>query len=184
MGGWYDLDGFVPGHSLGQYISGLARFGASTGDPACHRRFTLSSRVSPRPWARTINPSCAQRQTCGSVTPSTSTSSASSIAATLSNVPESKDLLNRVLAGCQPLLPAKGHDRIGKKDPPYDETYVMPENLFTACELTGNPAFTEPRASKYMLDREYFDRLANGEDPFPGQHAYSHAIALSSAGKA
>ena len=35
MGGWYDTDGFVPGHSLGQYISGLARIGATTSDPAC-----------------------------------------------------------------------------------------------------------------------------------------------------
>ena len=35
MGGWYGRDGFVPGHSLGQYISGLARFGRTTGDPAC-----------------------------------------------------------------------------------------------------------------------------------------------------
>src|SRR5579871_3597674 len=38
MGGWYDLDGFVPGHSLGQYISGLARIGAGTGDAACHEK--------------------------------------------------------------------------------------------------------------------------------------------------
>ena len=36
MGGWYDYNGFVPGHSLGQYVSGLARFGACTGDSACH----------------------------------------------------------------------------------------------------------------------------------------------------
>ena len=35
MGGWYDADGFVPGHSLGQYISGLARIAATTSDPAC-----------------------------------------------------------------------------------------------------------------------------------------------------
>ncbi|MGC2403526.1 MAG: beta-L-arabinofuranosidase domain-containing protein, partial [Acidobacteriaceae bacterium] len=35
MGGWYDTDGFVPGHSLGQYISGLARIAAATGDSAC-----------------------------------------------------------------------------------------------------------------------------------------------------
>src|SRR6266581_1047594 len=26
MGGWYDANAFAPGHSLGQYISGLARF--------------------------------------------------------------------------------------------------------------------------------------------------------------
>ena len=38
MGGWYDADGFVPGHSLGQYISGLARIGRTTGDPACQAK--------------------------------------------------------------------------------------------------------------------------------------------------
>jgi len=59
----------------------------------------------------------------------------------------------------------------------------MPENLFTAAELTGNKTFTE-LAHRYLLDRELFDPLAAGDDPFPGQHAYSHAIALSSAAKA
>src|SRR5690349_279380 len=38
MGGWYGPDGFVPGHSLGQYISGLARIGRTTGDTACHEK--------------------------------------------------------------------------------------------------------------------------------------------------
>src|SRR5690349_21202191 len=32
MGGWYDADGFVPGHLIGQFISGLSRFHANTGD--------------------------------------------------------------------------------------------------------------------------------------------------------
>src|SRR5205807_1675106 len=32
MGGWYDADGFVPGHLLGQFVSGLARIHACTGD--------------------------------------------------------------------------------------------------------------------------------------------------------
>ena len=31
MGGWYDTDGFVPGLTLDQYISGLTRFGAESG---------------------------------------------------------------------------------------------------------------------------------------------------------
>ena len=35
MGGWYGPKGFVPGHSLGQYISGLARIGRTTGDTNC-----------------------------------------------------------------------------------------------------------------------------------------------------
>jgi hypothetical protein len=59
----------------------------------------------------------------------------------------------------------------------------MPENLFTAAALTGNPAF-HSLAERYLLDQALFDPLARGADPFPGQHAYSHAIALSSAAKA
>src|SRR6516164_10247532 len=34
MGGWYDADGFVPGHTIGQYISGLSRYAGATGDAA------------------------------------------------------------------------------------------------------------------------------------------------------
>jgi hypothetical protein len=34
MGGWYDADGFVPGHTIGQYISGLSRLANATGDKA------------------------------------------------------------------------------------------------------------------------------------------------------
>ena len=187
MGGWYDLDGFVPGHSLGQYISGLARFGAMTGDHACHEKVhalvegfavtlgpdnqsILRPHPNPKPnlWPCYI----LDKHFIGLID-----------AATLSNVPDAPELLNRVLAGAKPLLPAHGHDRIGKKNPPYDETYVMPENLFTAHQLTGNPAFRE-LALRYLLDRELFDPLARNQDPFPGQHAYSHAIALSSAAKA
>lgn len=183
MGGWYDLDGFVPGHSLGQYISGLARIGASTGDPACPQKVHdlvtgFAATLGPdnqsilRPKTNLWTCYILDKHFAGLID-----------AATLSNMAEARDLLNRVLAGSQPLLPAKGRDRIGKKDPPYDETYVMPENLFLAAELTGNPAFTE-LAHRYLLDRELFDPLARGDDPFPGQHAYSHAIALSSAGRA
>ena len=49
--------------------------------------------------------------------------------------------------------------------------------------MSGNPKFRE-LAERYLLDKELFDPLAHGVDPFPGQHAYSHAIALSSAAKA
>jgi len=179
MGGWYDFDGFVPGHSLGQYISGLARIGASTGDPACHEK--VHDLVQG--FAATLgsdNQSILRPETNLWICYTLDKHFAGLIDAdTLSNMPQAKDLLNRVLAGAEPMLPAKGRDRIGKKDPPYDETFVMPENLFTAAQLTGNPAFSE-LAQRYLLDREFFDPLARGDDPFPGQHAYSHAIALSS----
>ncbi|MDP9050085.1 MAG: glycoside hydrolase family 127 protein [Acidobacteriota bacterium] len=183
MGGWYDRDGFVPGHTLGQYISGLARFGASTGDAACHTKVHdlvegFAASLGPnnqsmlRPESNLWICYTLDKHFAGLID-----------AATLSKIPGAKELLNRVLAGTQPLLPAHGHDRIAKKNPPYDETYVMPENLFTAADLTGNQAFRD-LARKYLLDKELFDPLAHGDDPFPGQHAYSHAIALSSAAKA
>lgn len=183
MGGWYDLNGFVPGHSLGQYISGLARVGASTGDARCHQKVAalvedFAATLGPenqsilRPQSNLWTCYTLDKHFIGLLD-----------ASTLSHVPGSAELLNRVLAGAAPLLPAQGRDRIGKKNPPYDETFVMPENLFAAAELTGNPTFTE-LAHRYMLDRELFDPLAAGSDPFPEQHAYSHAIALSSAGRA
>ena len=183
MGGWYDLNGFVPGHALGQFISGLARIGASTGDQACHEKVHalvtgFAATLGPknqsilRPETNLWHCYTLDKHFIGLID-----------SARLSNVHESKDLLDRVFDGAKSLLPAKGRDRIGKKDPPYDETYVMPENLFAAHELTGDPAFHE-LAIRYLLDRGYFDPLARGENPLPGQHAYSHAIALSSAGKA
>ena len=183
MGGWYDLNGFVPGHTLGQYISGLARIGASTGDAACHAKVD----ALVKGFAATLGPdnqSILRPQTTLWTCYTLDKHFVGLIdATTLSKVSEGKELLNRVLAGSTSLLPTKGRDRIGKKDPPYDETYIMPENLFTASSLTGNSAFHE-LALKYMLDREYFDPLANGANPLPGQHAYSHAIALSYSGKA
>ena len=179
MGGWYDLDGFVPGHSLGQYISGIARIGASTGDAACHQK--VHDLVDG--FAATLGPdnqSILRPKTNLWICYTLDKHFAGLIdAATLSGMSRAKELLARILSGSESLLPAKGHDRIGKKKSPYDETYIMPENLFAASELTGNPAFHE-WALRYLLDREFFDPLARGSDPFPGQHAYSHAMALSS----
>jgi hypothetical protein len=183
MGGWYDLNGFVPGHSLGQYISGLARFGACTGDSASRDKVHalvagFAETLGPKNQS-ILRPATNQwicytldKHFCGLID-----------AASLSGDASAIDLLNRVLSGAEPLLPAQVHDRIGKKNPPYDESYIMPENLFLAAELTGNSRFGS-LAVRYLLDRELFDPLARGDDPFPGQHAYSHAMALSSAGRA
>src|SRR3546814_12108664 len=38
MGGWYDADGFVPGLAFGQYVSGIARFAATTNNAAAHAK--------------------------------------------------------------------------------------------------------------------------------------------------
>ncbi len=184
MGGWYDADGFVPGHSLGQYISGLARIGASTGDASCHAKVAAlvegfasamqrSHSVYAAANAEKVWPCyILDKHIAGLID-----------AVALSHMDSARDLLPRVYSAALPFIPAQGRDRIGKKDPPYDETYVLPESLFAAAELTGDPAMRD-RAMRYLLDRDFFDPLSRGQDVLPGRHAYSHAIALSSAGKA
>lgn len=184
MGGWYDANDFVPGHTLGQYISGLARMAKTTGDAATRQKAadlvdgfaqTMGAKnlIFAGPKAETLWPCyIADKHLQGLVD-----------AYEYAGVKEARELLPRVLQGALPFIPEKGRDRIGKKDPPYDETYILPETLFAAHELTGERLFRE-RALAYLLDREYFDPLARGEDVLPGRHAYSHAIALSSAGKA
>lgn len=184
MGGWYDADGFVPGHTLGQYISGLARIGLTTQDQACQAKVgelvegfaaTMGSgdRVFAGPNAEKVWPCYILDKHLAGLTD----------AYRLCGVDKARELLPRVFRGALPYIPERGRDRAGKKDPPYDETYVLPENLFAAHAITGETALYD-RAVAYLLDREYFDPLARQEDVLPGRHAYSHAIALSSAGKA
>ncbi len=52
MGGWYDSDGFVPGHTIGQYISGLSRMYGTTRDAAA--RAKVQALVEG--FARTLGP--------------------------------------------------------------------------------------------------------------------------------
>ena len=183
MGGWYDADGFVPGHSLGQYVSGLARIGAATSDPACERKVrelvlgfgaTLGAENQSiiRPQSNLWICYTLDKHFAGLID-----------AYRLAHVDEARDLLLRVFDGSRSLMPVHGRDRIGKKNPPYDETYVMPENLFSAYQVTSRHEF-QATALNYLLDHDFFDPLARGEDVLPGRHAYSHAIALSSAAKA
>ena len=184
MGGWYGRDGFVPGHSLGQYISGLARIGRTTGDADCKTKVAalvegIAATLGPKdqcfaaPNAENVWPCyILDKHLAGLMD-----------AHQLSDVAQARDLVPRVFHGALPYIPERGRDRIGKKDPPYDETYVLPESLFLAYELTQDRAFYD-RAMAYLLDRDYFDPLAAGVNVLPGRHAYSHVIALSSAGKA
>jgi hypothetical protein len=184
MGGWYDTDGFVPGGTFGQYVSGLARIGASTGDAACHAKVAALVRGFGEALARNPNPfPGASAETVWPAYILDKHHVGLIDAYNLSGVGEARTLLPKVLTGGLPYISPVSRDRVGKKDPPYDETYVLPENLFAAYEVTGDKRF-RALAVHYMLDREFFDPLARGEDVLPGKHAYSHTIALSSAGKA
>ncbi len=184
MGGWYGRNGFVPGHSLGQYISGLARIGRTTSDPDCHAKVAelvegFAATMGPKdvvfaaPNAQNLWPCyILDKHLIGLMD-----------AYQLSGVQQAFELLPRVYHGATPYIPQHGHDRIGKSKPPYDETYILPENLFSAWQLTGDRAMHQ-RAVAYLLNRDYFDPLARDQDVLPGKHAYSHAMALSSAAKA
>ena len=186
MGGWYDADGFVPGHALGQFISGLSRYARATGDADAHAKV----RALVIGFGETLGPD--------------SYPFASAKAATtwpcyildkyeiglldsyrLAGVAESRDMLSRVIHGALPSLPDHTYDRgpDSPKQAPYDETYILSENLFNSYELTGNREFFD-LARKYLLTADYFAPLATGTYPLPGKHAYSHVIALSSAAKA
>jgi DUF1680 family protein len=186
MGGWYDADGFVPGHSLGQYISGLARFARITGDRAAYdktrtlvRGFAATLGANHYPFASKkaeITWPCyiLDKHEIGLID-----------AYRLAGVTEAKEILSEVIAGALPYIPDHTYDRgpNSPKQAPYDEPYILPENLFRSYEVTGNPALFV-LAQKYLLNAEYFEPLARGEDVLPGKHAYSHVIALSSAAKA
>jgi hypothetical protein len=184
MGGWYGEGGFIPGHSLGQYISGIARLGRATGDAACHEKvtelvdgFAAAIAANPVPYAgpgaQNVWPAYVlDKHIVGLLD-----------ACTLSGVERARSLIPRVVQGALPSISPVSRDRIGVKDPPYDETYILPENLFAAAHLTGDSRLRQ-LAVKYLLDGPYFDPLARGEDVLAGRHAYSHVMALSSAARA
>lgn len=183
MGGWYDAEGFVPGHLIGQIISGLARVFANTGDPAAAakarrlvRGYGATFEVDRNPFA---SPKASDTWACyvydkyeiGLLD-----------AARLARVEEARTLLPQVMGAGRRFLPDHTFDRVGTKQPPYDEPYILPENLFDTHALRGDRAFLE-MARLYLLD-EFFGPLAEGKNVLPGRHGYSHVLALSSAAKA
>jgi DUF1680 family protein len=186
MGGWYDADGFVPGHTLGQYISGLARFAIATGDAPTAQKvralvegfgatlgpggYPYASAKASTTWPCYI----LDKYVIGLID-----------AYRLSGVEQARELLPRVIGGAVPYIPDHTYDRTpdSPKQAPYDEPYILPENLFQAHEVTGDSTHLE-MARRYLLDGPFFDPLARGENILPGKHAYSHTIALSSGAKA
>ena len=186
MGGWYDADGFVPGHTLGQYISGLSRYARTTREPAAFTKvnalvqgfgqtlgadgYPYASQKAATTWPCYV----LDKYEVGLLD-----------AYRLAGVAEAKPMLSRVIQGALPCLPDHTYDRgpNSPKQAPYDETYILSENFFNSYEVTGNRAYFD-LARKYLLDSEYYVPLAQGENILPGKHAYSHVISLSSAAKA
>ncbi len=192
MGGWYDVDpafngtgsfhGFVPGHSFGQYLSGLARAYAVTG----HKPTQQKVQRLVQGFAPTV---CSQfydnyhlpaytydKTSCGLIDASRFAGDSSALA-----------VHSAATDAVLPHLPEKALSRKEQyarphKDIAYcwDETYTLPENLFLAYRLTGNPRY-RTLAQRFVEDDFYFGPLSRGENVLPGEHAYSHVNAFSSA---
>jgi DUF1680 family protein len=184
MGGWYDADGFVPGLAFGQYVSGLARIAATTGDEATKAKVAALVDGFGKAIVAAKNPYAgpkAQEQWAAYVMDKYVVGLID--AYRLCGVEQAKTLLPIVIDKCMPYISPVSRDRIGKVDPPYDETFVLPENLFLVAEITGKEKYRK-LAIRYLLDKEWFDPLAAGQDVLPTKHAYSHTIALSSGAQA
>jgi uncharacterized protein len=186
MGGWYDANGFVPGHLIGQFISGLSRIYASTGDKACADKARRLVDGYAATFARDHNPYASPT---GSTTWPCYILDKYEIglldATTLAGISQARTLLPQVIDGAMRFIPDHTYDRTpdSPKQAPYDEPYILPENLFKTYELTGDPRYLA-MARKYLLDEPFFHPLSEGRNILPGKHGYSHVMALSSGAKA
>ncbi len=183
MGGWYDAGGFVPGHLIGQFISGLSRIHAHTGDPEAAAKARRLVRGYGATFEKDGNPYASPKSSTWACYILDKYEIGLLDAASLAGVDEARALLPRVIEAAARFLPDHTFDRVGVQNLPYDEPYVLPENLFQSYALTGEKRFLE-MAKLYLLDRDFFDPLARGDNILPGKHGYSHVMALSSGAKA
>ena len=193
MGGWYDnaddfnppenFHAFIPGHSFGQYLSGLARAYAVTGSKATQEKVHRLVRA----FAETVEPSgkfyvdyhlpayTYDKTSCGLID-----------AFEYAKCPDALDVHWRATQAALPYLPEKALSRAEQRARPHkmvadtwDETYTLPENFFLAYQRSGKLDYRDLAAR--FIEKDYFGPLAEGQNVLPGEHAYSHVNALSSA---
>jgi uncharacterized protein len=193
LGGWYDnsddfnpannFHGFIPGHSFGQYVSGLARAYAVTGSKPTQAKVHRLVRG----FAATVEPAgkfyvdyrlpgyTFDKTCCGLI-------DAHKFAAD----PIALDVLKRSTDAVLPHLPEKALSRAEQEARPHagiafawDETYTLSENLFLAYQRSGDKRYLD--LAQRFLYREFYDSLAENHNALPGKHAYSHVNTLSSA---
>ncbi|PYV78650.1 MAG: hypothetical protein DMG96_06810 [Acidobacteria bacterium] len=193
MGGWYDNDAdfnppdqfhaFIPGHSFGQYLSGLARAYAVTGSKPTQEKVHRLVRA----FAETAEPSgkfyvdyhlpayTYDKTSCGLID-----------AHEFAQCPDALDVHWRATQAALPYLPEKALSRAEQRARPHksvadtwDETYTLPENFFLAYQRSGNSRYRD--LAVRFIEQDYFGPLAEGMNVLPGEHAYSHVNAFSSA---
>ena len=193
MGGWYDnaddfsppenFHAFIPGHSFGQYLSGLARAYAVTGSQATQDKVHRMVRA----FGETVEPSgkfyrgyhlpayTYDKTSCGLID-----------AHEFAKCPDALDVHWRATQAALPYLPEKALSRVEQRARPHamvadtwDETYTLPENFFLAYRRSGRKEYRD--LAVRFIEQDYFGPLADGQNVLPGEHAYSHVNALSSA---
>jgi DUF1680 family protein len=193
MGGWYswaplgDLDkpgdnGFAPGHSFGQYLSGLARDYAATGSKPTQEKVhrlvgNFAAAISSHFWDGNRFPAYTYDKI------SIGLLDAHQFAA----APDALKVLDKALDSVSAHLPPGGISRAEQYARPHtddsfcwDEPYTLPENFFIAWKRGAGSRYRD-LAVRFLADDWYFDPLAAGKNILPGKHAYSHVNAMSSA---
>ena len=193
MGGWYDnaddfsppenFHAFIPGHSFGQYLSGLARAYAVTGSQATQEKVHRLVRA----FGETVGPEgkfyrgyhlpayTYDKTSCGLID-----------AHEFAKCPDALDVHWRATQAALPYLPEKALSRDEQRARPHrmvadawDETYTLPENFFLAYRRSGRKEYRD--LAVRFIEQDYFGPLAEGQNVLPGEHAYSHVNAFSSA---
>jgi hypothetical protein len=191
MGGWYDWvdgvhlqgnHGFCPGHTFGQYLSGLSRDYAATGykptQEKVHRLVRgYAAAIAPRFYEGNRFPAYIYDKIAIGLI------DAHQFAIDYTALRTLDAAVDAVL----PYLPPRALSRAEQYARPHaddsfcwDEPYTLPENLFLAYKRGAGDRFLD-LAKRFLADDWYFDPLAARQNVLPGKHAYSHVNALSSA---
>jgi len=193
MGGWYswapldDLgkpgdNGFAPGHSFGQYLSGLSRDYAATGSKPTQKKIhsivrNFAPAISSHFWDENRFPAYTYDKI------SIGLLDAHQFAA----APDALAILDKTLDSVSAHLPPGGISRAEQYARPHkdesfcwDEPYTLPENFFIAWQRGAGQRYRD-LAVRFLADDWYWNPLAAGQNVLPGKHAYSHVNAMSSA---
>src|SRR5690348_11859068 len=176
MGGWYDnaddfsppenFHAFIPGHSFGQYLSGLARAYAVTGSKPTQERVHRLVRA----FGETVEPSgkfyvgyhlpayTYDKTSCGLID-----------AHEFAKCPDALDVHWRATQAALPYLPEKALSRAEQRArahkmvaDTWDETYTLPENFFLAYQRSGKSEYRD--LAKRFIEEDYFGPLAEGHN--------------------